>query len=114
MSALWTGIHSLWVHCGLRPPLPPKTYIEGRVLPPTTRPGTTGVTRPTTSRYSPCQAKMLTAPRHSTGQRCPLSSDPKVRPHLYTTKAASLLTQQLCRFEQVVHKESKPNQLNPE
>ena len=76
------------------------------------------MTRPTTRGYSPCQAKRLTAPRHSTDRRRPLSSDPKVQPHLYTVRAASLLTHQLCRFEpvtpQIVHKEPKSSQLHPE
>ena len=60
MRALWTGIHPIWVHYGPEPTLATITLHRG-VLPPTARPGTTWVTRPTTRGYSPCQAKRLTA-----------------------------------------------------
>ena len=71
MSALWTGIHPIWVHYW---PGPIPTYRSEFYHPPP--PGTTGVTHPTIRGYSPCQAKRPTAlytpevPRSQAAQRC--------------------------------------------
>ena len=114
-QALWTGIHPIWVHYGPEPTL--ATINLHRWVSFTTY-------HPPRNHWGDMSHNQRVQPlsgKEAEGtpalRRRPLSSDPKVRPHLYTVWATSLLTQRLCRFEpvtpQIVHKEPKSNQLNP-